>query len=146
MNKYKEALNYLRNSVLVTDHKQKERVNQCTEVLHDLIDKCIDEKGNLKVFASICIDEDKMKKICHDAFEEFKEQFVDSYEDLIDKATPKKPIERHYENEGEAPYIKYTCPNGCNLQLNPVTEKNHSYEDRYCRKCGQAIDWSDKDD
>lgn len=77
MNKYKEALNYLRSSVLVTDCKQKEKVNQCTVVLKE----------------------------------------------LIDKATFKKPIKRHYENEGEVPYVKYTCPNGCHIQLHPVTEK-----------------------
>lgn len=44
MNKYKDALTYLRNSVLVTDHKQKEMVNQCTELLQDLIDKASPEK------------------------------------------------------------------------------------------------------
>lgn len=104
MNKYKDALSYLRNSVVVTDYKQKERVNQYTEVLKELIDKTIDEKGNLKVFASICIDEDKMKKICHEAFEKFKEQFVDSCKELLDKATPKKPIERNLHSR----YILYS--------------------------------------
>lgn len=29
MNKYQEALAYLRNSVVATDDKQKEKVNQC---------------------------------------------------------------------------------------------------------------------
>ena len=42
MNKYQEALNYLRNSVLVTDHKQKDRVNQCTELLQNLIHEHFD--------------------------------------------------------------------------------------------------------
>lgn len=44
MNKYKDALAYLRSNVLVTDHKQKERVNQCTEVLQELADKASPEK------------------------------------------------------------------------------------------------------
>lgn len=39
MNKYKDALTYLRSSALVTDHKQKERVNECTDVLQELVDK-----------------------------------------------------------------------------------------------------------
>lgn len=39
MNKYKEALNYLRNSVLITDCKQKETVNKYTELLQELVDK-----------------------------------------------------------------------------------------------------------
>lgn len=42
MNKYQDALNYLRNSVLVTDHKQKDRVNQCTELLQNLIHEHFD--------------------------------------------------------------------------------------------------------
>lgn len=39
MNKYKDALSYLRNSVLVTDHNQQERVNQCVGILQELVDK-----------------------------------------------------------------------------------------------------------
>lgn len=42
MNKYQDALNYLRNSALVTDHKQKDRVNQCTELLQNLIHEHFD--------------------------------------------------------------------------------------------------------
>ena len=37
MNKYKDALSYLRNSVLVTDYKQKNKVNRCTEILFQLL-------------------------------------------------------------------------------------------------------------
>lgn len=55
---------------------------------------------------------------------------------LVDKATPKKPKVKHYENEGEEPYIKYICPNDCGIQLSPVTEKGHAHESRFCRKCG----------
>lgn len=44
MNKYKDALTYLRSSALVTDHKQKEMVNQCTAVLQELIDKATPKK------------------------------------------------------------------------------------------------------
>lgn len=42
MNKYQDALNYLRNSVLVTDHKQKDKLNQCTELLQNLIHEYFD--------------------------------------------------------------------------------------------------------
>lgn len=48
MNKYKDALTYLRNSVLVTNHKQKEMVNQCTEVLKELVDKATPKKAVYK--------------------------------------------------------------------------------------------------
>lgn len=37
MNKYKDALSYLRNSVLVTDYEQKNKVNRCTEILFQLL-------------------------------------------------------------------------------------------------------------
>ena len=60
--------------------------------------------------------------------------------------TPKKPLERHYEDEGEPPYIKYCCPNGCRVQLIPPTGKGLVCETQYCNKCGQKIDWCDHDD
>ena len=66
-------------------------------------------------------------------------------QELVDLATPMKPIKKHYEEKGEESYIKYSCPNGCRIQLIPVTEKNLVCESRFCRKCGQVIDWS-KDD
>ncbi len=61
--------------------------------------------------------------------------------EAIEKQKPKKPIIKHYEDEGEEPYIKYACPNDCGIQLHPVTEKNLAYEHVYCSKCGQKIDW-----
>ncbi len=61
--------------------------------------------------------------------------------EAIEKQKPKKPIIKHYEDEGEEPYIKYACPNDCGIQLHPVTEKNLAYEHVYCPKCGQKIDW-----
>lgn len=53
----------------------------------------------------------------------------------LEKQIPKKPIERHYEEEGEKPYIKYKCPS-CDSP-NQLIE---GY-DNYCSKCGQKIDW-----
>lgn len=51
----------------------------------------------------------------------------------LEKQIPKKPMFRHYENEGERPYIKITCPAGCRVQVTP--------RDKYCPECGQRIDW-----
>lgn len=64
-------------------------------------------------------------------------------EEALKRQIPKKPIYRHYEEDGEKPYIKITCPNGCRIQLYPVTEKHFAHEHNYCPKCGQAIDWSE---
>jgi hypothetical protein len=55
----------------------------------------------------------------------------------LEKQIPKKPIERHYESEGEMQYIKITCPAGCRVQVTP--------RDKYCPICGQAIDWESED-
>lgn len=60
--------------------------------------------------------------------------------------TPKKPLEKHYEVEGEPPYIKYCCPNGCRIQFIPPTGKGLVCETRYCHRCGQKLDWGDQDD
>lgn len=53
----------------------------------------------------------------------------------LEKQIPKKMRERHYEEPGETPVIKYTCPCGCRIQ--PMRSSN------YCRICGQALDWGD---
>ena len=50
-------------------------------------------------------------------------------QELVEKATPKKPTEK--KPFGNATY--YNCPN-CNIGIG--TSAN------YCRKCGQALDWS----
>lgn len=52
----------------------------------------------------------------------------------MEKQNPRKMKERHYEEPGEAPIIKYTCPCGCRIQ--PMRSSN------YCRICGQALDWN----
>lgn len=57
--------------------------------------------------------------------------------EALEKQIPKKPLEKHYEGEGEPPYIKYCCPKGCNVQLYP----SRKGETLYCYKCGQKIDW-----
>ena len=58
--------------------------------------------------------------------------------ELKDRDTAKPLIERHYEEPGEEPYIKYTCPNGCNIQP--------SRRSQFCSLCGQRLDWSGEND
>lgn len=66
-------------------------------------------------------------------------------QELVDKATPKKPLVKHYEEIGEKPYIKTCCPNGCRIQLSKATDRDYAHEHRFCNKCGQAIDWGDEE-
>ena len=58
---------------------------------------------------------------------------------LVDKATPKKPIEKKVGiesfNEDVVVQTYYVC--GCET----FSQVNH--QDRFCPKCGQAIDWSE---
>ena len=61
-------------------------------------------------------------------------------QELVDRATPKKP---RYEADGYCNgvlvYDTWRCPN-CE------TRYEVDYDEfKYCPKCGQAIDWSDKD-
>ena len=54
----------------------------------------------------------------------------------LDRQIKKKPILHHfYENETD--YSYYTCANRCDkyCQINK--------QDNFCKKCGQAIDWSE---
>lgn len=54
---------------------------------------------------------------------------------LKERNTPKPLMERHYEEPGEKPYIKYTCPNGCKNQ--PLRKSN------FCSLCGQRLKWEE---
>lgn len=62
-------------------------------------------------------------------------------QELVDKATPKKPKINHYDND----CTKIICPNDCRIQLNGLNKDNEiaSFTHEYCPKCGQAIDWSE---
>ena len=61
-------------------------------------------------------------------------------QELKEKATPKKPIAHHYEEVGEKPYIKYSCPKCHNKHQLMKNIGN------YCPYCGQRLDWGDVDD
>lgn len=76
-----------------------------------------------------------IKKECLGTVEECRE--------AMERQRAKKPLYKHYEDEGEPPYIKISCPNGCGIQLYPVTEKRLAHEHEFCPKCGQKLDWSE---
>ena len=62
-------------------------------------------------------------------------------QELVDKATPKKPINRiNYRTDINA----YYCPN-CNGFICNYYDKDNERDD-YCCNCGQALDWSDEDE
>lgn len=53
--------------------------------------------------------------------------------DALEKQIPKKPIVHGYREGREVNTISFTCP-VCN---------KHISRENFCKKCGQAIDWSD---
>lgn len=58
----------------------------------------------------------------------------DVLQELVDKATPKKPIKEELVDFCEDDFTRYSCPI-CNYTL----KTNHSCSNNECR---QAIDWS----
>lgn len=54
---------------------------------------------------------------------------------LKERDMAKALMECHYEEPGEEPYIKYTCPNGCKIQP--------SRRSKFCSLCGQRLKWED---
>lgn len=59
---------------------------------------------------------------------------MDLLQELVDKETPKKVLNKHKEYCFPSAYrLSGKCPN-C---------KNHVDESKYCNRCGQKLDWSD---
>ncbi len=80
--------------------------------------------------------------------EEHQPTIYDFYHDeifvlkeLVEKATPKKPL------DVQEPVLKWgLCPN-CKGELNMFHGRPNRVllNEKYCRDCGQAIDWSDEE-
>ena len=81
----------------------------------------------------------------HDFYEDDKatamERDIDTLQELVDKAVPKKPFYEAdgYDENGELIYDTWICPN-CDKKY----EVDYDEYD-HCPNCGQAIDWSDED-
>ena len=68
------------------------------------------------------------------------ERDIDTLQELVDKAVPKKPFYEAdgYDENGELIYDTWICPN-----CNHYYEVDYDDYD-YCPNCGQAIDGSEK--
>ena len=66
---------------------------------------------------------------------------LDNIEELVEKATPKKPNYEAdgYDENGELIYDTWICPN-CDKKY----EVDYDEYD-HCPNCGQVIDWSDEE-
>lgn len=72
------------------------------------------------------------RNTCNDYLYEALQDAVEA----LEKEIPKPLKERHYEEPGEKPYIKYCCPNGCKIY--PMVDSN------FCRICGQRLKREEK--
>ena len=85
-----------------------------------------------------------VKKLRDKQFVEYRDDFA-TLQELVDKATPKKPIKIKAKDDPNKPKKfslvdlmghTYYCPD-CNRYLG-------AFLDRHCKYCGQALDGSDK--
>lgn len=67
----------------------------------------------------------------------FIEPVIKPLRELIEKATPKKPLftEENKNNQRNFNVIEFTCPT-----CGKVTHTN--FKRNYCGECGQRLDWS----
>lgn len=98
------------------------------------------------------------------AFRDLDNSHCDEYEtlqELIDKATPKKPIKRYYTtaygNTGRIKRLDILCPccnskfiNGTRTSAGIFEAKKREFintinNQEYCMFCSQKLDWSDED-
>lgn len=78
---------------------------------------------------------------------------VEVLQELVDKATPKKPILSDswkdeeqtdiYDENGFIDPIVSICPN---CKKYGIFDFEYGEKFNYCKHCGQAIDWSDEDE
>lgn len=109
MNKYKEALNHLVKVPCSNDYSNQSNKGYKEE--------------KLKFFNGIRVFEDD-------------EKALSILQELVDKETPKKPLEFSSNiTNSEDVYTFNACPN-CRKYLY-VSQK-------YCDVCGQALDWSEE--
>lgn len=82
----------------------------------------------------------------HDFYEEDKatamEHDIDTLQELVDKATPKKPVrvccepEEEWDNEEEF----YNCPN-CGEPLPYNFDYDYPIKNKCCLECQQVLNW-----
>lgn len=82
-------------------------------------------------FNNIVVEAELMAERCNHKLE----KDIDIVQELIDKATPKKPIPLFIP----IAYLPYRCPI-CETLVNHKKDKFN-----YCPKCGQAIDRSEEE-
>lgn len=66
---------------------------------------------------------------------------ADAIEELLDKQTAKKPLNRSGWPEHGRETAEGFCPT-CGMPIPCLSPRYYSKHDFYCRDCGQKIDWN----
>lgn len=109
-------------------------------------------------FNNIVVEAELMAERCGHKLEED----IKLVQELVDKATPKKPIKKYYTtsygNHGTKARLDIRCPhcnsyfiNGVRSSVGIFKSKEKNFietvrNQKFCRICSQAIDWSDEDE
>ena len=80
-------------------------------------------------------------RICAQDDEPFPIEEIESLQELVDKATPKKAIESEMRGFSKEVASYLHCPN-CDMPICNVWNRRE-YKPNYCHYCGQALDWSE---
>lgn len=97
--------------------------NSLNKIVKSCCPNCVDENG-----CSTC----DIEKICNAT----AKQWVNTLQELVDKETPKKPNYIQY-----ATALKTQKKGQCSKCYTLVSQ-----DEKYCKNCGQKLDWSDKNE
>lgn len=88
-----------------------------------------------------------VRQIGYEAYKNLYSEDFDTLQELVDKATPKKPVrvccepEEEWDKEEEL----YNCPN-CGEPLPYNFDYDYPIKNKCCLECQQVLDWSDEND
>ena len=84
-----------------------------------------------------------VRQIGYEAYKNLYSEDFDTLQELVDKATPKKPVrvccepEEEWDKEEEL----YNCPN-CGEPLPYNFDYDYPIKNKCCLECQQVLDWS----
>lgn len=73
-------------------------------------------------------------RMCAQSDELFPTEEVEALQELVDRATPKKPVNWKAERRPNG-RVEFNCP---------VCNRLYNERVNFCASCGQAIDWSEE--
>lgn len=87
------------------------------------------------------------RQIDYKTYKNLYSKDFDTLQELVDKATPKKPIQIRCEPEEkwDKEEVFYNCPN-CGEPLPYDFDYDYQIKNKCCLECQQVLDWGDEDE